>query len=238
MLILSLFGGHFSIEHMTVFKRLFWSHMDMKPCVLSHFLTCTHFICWKIMTRIIGFFVRTAFWALLLPLLSKPSTVKPSEYLTDHLTCSIVLTGTTSRTRSLALPTTWVQCCHKMVTCWPTWCCWTNVLTWRACALTTHHFSTIRGTSSSSTPSTLDTSSWTYQQSLTEVRPHEASFSTGEPLVFWAVFWISPVHFVSSWDMGIQFIPFNKADSGYCCVFMFLKPVITSYLQPAFWFWG
>ena len=45
MLILSLLGGYFPVDHVTLFKRLFWSHRDTKHYVLSHFLTYTPFIC-------------------------------------------------------------------------------------------------------------------------------------------------------------------------------------------------
>ena len=62
MLILSLLGRYFVMDHRTLFKCLFRSHMDKKYYVLSHFLTCTWFTCWKkIIIKIIRFFVRTWF---------------------------------------------------------------------------------------------------------------------------------------------------------------------------------
>ena len=45
MLILSLLGGYFSIDHVSLFEHLFQTHMDVRHHVLSHFLTFTQFIC-------------------------------------------------------------------------------------------------------------------------------------------------------------------------------------------------
>ena len=61
MLILSLLGGYFLIHDVTLFHHLFCHHMVVKHQVLGHFLTCTPLICWKFITRIIKFFLRTWF---------------------------------------------------------------------------------------------------------------------------------------------------------------------------------
>ena len=39
MLILSLFGGYFSIDHVTLFEQLFRSYTDMRHHMLCHFPT-------------------------------------------------------------------------------------------------------------------------------------------------------------------------------------------------------
>ena len=74
MLIFNFLGGYFLIDHVTLFKRLFWSHVDMKHYILSHFPTWI----WGFCHSSLGL----DSWALLLPLLSKPSIVKPPENIT------------------------------------------------------------------------------------------------------------------------------------------------------------
>lgn len=76
-----LLGEYFSIDHMTSFKCLFWSCINTKHYVLSHFLSCTQFICWKIITIIIGFFVRTLFLSAVVAVIVK---AKHSQIFWKH----------------------------------------------------------------------------------------------------------------------------------------------------------
>ena len=58
-MILSLLGGYFLTDLVTLLKRLFWNHMDTKRYVLSYFLSCTQFICWKIIRPALGLCARS-----------------------------------------------------------------------------------------------------------------------------------------------------------------------------------
>ena len=80
-LILSILGGYFSIDHVTLFKSLFWSNTDTKHYILSHFLIRTWFFCWKIIVRIIRFFIRTQFLSTVAAIIVK---AKHSQALQKH----------------------------------------------------------------------------------------------------------------------------------------------------------
>ena len=84
MLILSLLlGGYISIDHVILFEHLFWSHMDTRHHVLSHFLTCTRLLTClfaeKSLLESLDSLLGLYSWVLFLPLSSKQSTFKPSK---------------------------------------------------------------------------------------------------------------------------------------------------------------
>ena len=54
-------GGWLSINHVTLFEHFFLGRMDTRHHVVSHFLTCTQFVCWNMIARTIRVFVRAWF---------------------------------------------------------------------------------------------------------------------------------------------------------------------------------
>ena len=76
MLILSFLDRYFSINHKTMFEYLFWNYRNLRHHVLSHFLICTQVICWKIIARIIRFFVRTLFLSAVFAVIVKAKYIQ------------------------------------------------------------------------------------------------------------------------------------------------------------------
>ena len=74
---------------MIFFEHLFWSHKDTRHHVLSHYLTCSWFICWKINTRIIRFFVWTCFLSAVAAVIVKSKYIQTFQKQFFFLTFSL-----------------------------------------------------------------------------------------------------------------------------------------------------
>ena len=83
VLILSFLGWYYLINQVVLFEHLFWSHVDMTHHMLSHFCSGTQFICWKIITRIIIFFVRPWFLSAAAVIIVKANNSQTSKNISS-----------------------------------------------------------------------------------------------------------------------------------------------------------